>query len=148
MFVSATCSYADECDALAAKIVATTGADFDRRVNQNIHFTGKTPIDAISIDCGGPGSKKSVGVFSNKTSLPQSIFIDVTGTISEVSLGISASKIKSSALKCQQLALRDKDGDAEFDERGYQMTCTVRQASRGLQRGDQGSIGFVIYKMP
>ena len=145
LVLAVTPAFADDCDALAARIVAETGMSFERRANQYVHFKGAPPIDTVSAHCAEPGLRRSFGIFSHDTALPPAVFFDTAAAVAEVFLGLPRARVRASALKCQRLALKDKDGDTEFDDRGFTMSCTVKQPGRDPRGRDAGFIGVSVF---
>lgn len=139
---------ADDCDALAARIVDATPMRFERRANQYIHFKGPAPLDTLSVHCGETGYRPSIGVFSNETALPPPAFFDAVAAVSVLALGLPREKVRADALLCQRRALKDADGDASFDRPGYQVNCSLGQPSRDPKKDSQGFIGVQIFKTP
>lgn len=121
---------ADDCDALVARIVAVTGAKFERRAGRHIHLKTSNPDGTAKVHCAEPGFRQSVFVDAPDTALPSPAFFDRAAVLAEIVTGAPSVAVRASALRCQQMALRDSAGLARIEGRGFELGCGAQAPGR------------------
>jgi hypothetical protein len=119
-------THADECDTVAAKIVASERATITRRDPLNMLELQHPFVGVISLDCN-PRLHPDVNVAWSGPHPPASFF-DVAGRLGSIVTGVSPDIVKEGALKCNQQALQPKDKLSELKFRGVVFLCSYSTA--------------------
>ena len=129
---------ADECDQLAAAVVAGTGASADPRGMYTIkmHHPG---VESLSVDCPMATADTTSFSVSWDGAYPPNKFYDLVGTAGNIVMGAPVKNVASSARKCQRRALGSKDEMAEVNENELHVEC------QAFSRGGGGT-AISIYR--
>lgn len=130
---------ADECDALAAEVIARTGAAFDRRSDLAHMVHLKHPnASALSVQCASGAYGAGVGSSWDGAYPPRS-FYDLIARAGAAVTKAPAEDIRQGAMKCQQAALKSDDELAEMTFKGIRFEC------QAFSR-DGGGTTITLYK--
>ena len=126
-----------ECSAIIVRLVATSGAKFNRYSGQNVFFDHPLSSSMVLL-CDNP---ELAGVsISLESAFPSNQWFSLAGKIGEAVTGVAAKSIEGAVRKCHSEALKSKTELADVQ---------LKRAAVGCQAftRDGGGITMTISKM-
>ena len=102
-----TAGMADECDALAARLVATYGLSIERRTEGEVVLMHHPLAHDVSLSCTRPWRTADVWIAAN-TVYPPEGFFKLASEVGSVVTGASARAIKTASQSCSETGLKAK----------------------------------------
>lgn len=111
---------ADECDAMAAKMVQLTDITVKSKNSERVIFNG--PGFDMYAKCPGQPLQYLNALWLDD--YPPASFFDIVGRAASVAFELDASRVAFAAIRCHQAALKDKDA-AEFRTGRVAVLCNA-----------------------